>query len=950
MSRARKKKKDKRPGGEKQKKDNSRNLEQTLATQKLRTKSIITIFVILIFVAISAFIVSELFLPSSGEIAIVYPFNNSVFPPEIIAPKFIWRDTKQDINKWQIVIRFNDNELPIKVEVDTTEWIPERNLWEMMKQRSLDKKTLVTIHGLKSIAGIDKKISKGTVYFSTSKDSVAAPIFYRDVPLPFSVALKNVDKIRWRLGNIASYDPPPVVLTNLPVCGNCHSFSADGKTLGMDVDVGNDKGAYVLTSFEKETIFSRDKLISWSNFVRDVKVPTFGMLPRVSPNGRYVISGVKDRSVFLPRRDILFSQIFFPVMGILAYYDHQTGEIHALAGADDEEYVQANGVWTQDGKNVVFAKNRAAKLKAKGDKFKGIILNKEESIEVLGGEEFLEKPQETDKKFMYSLYKLPFNHGKGGKAEPIEGASNNGMSNYFPKFSPDGKWMVFTQAHSFMLLQPDSKLYIMPAKGGEPRLMNCNTNRMNSWHSWSPNSKWLVFSSKVFSPNTQLFLTHIDETGNDSPPILLRNFTPLNEDRGANIPEFVNIKPKEKRIIYERFLDDYNYFRSGRIYEQFRLFENAEKEYLKSLKINPRSTYSHYSLGTLYAKKEDYKKAENEFKAVAKLDPNNPIVHNDLGSLYLRMKEFGKAEIQFKTVLKLDPKNVDALFNLGSVYLNKKELDRAEVKFKTVLPLESEKEKIIGVHFNLANIYINKKEYQKAKTEFEKVISLEPTNIDAHHNLGNIYSIMKNKEKAKQEFETISKIDPSNVSAHLELGQLCAETNEKEKAIREFKTVRRLDPGNLFSQIYLGRLYTSLKDYDNAAKEYYDILDRDPDNIYAHINLGKMYAEMQDFKNAIKMFRKVHELNPRDATACFMLGELLSKSGDPTEEAISILKEGLTIKPNYFDGRILLGNLFLKTGDLDHAIQQFEIALKLNPNAPDLAKKIADLKKRGQEK
>ena len=428
------------------------------------------------------------------------------------------------------------------------------------------------------------------------------------------------------------------------------------------------------------------------------------MLPRVSPDGRYVISGVKDRSVFLPRRDILFSQIFFPVMGILAYYDHQTGEIHALAGADDEDYVQADGVWTPDGKNVVFAKNRAVKLKAKGDKFKGIILNKEESIEALGGEEFLEKPQETNKKFMYSLYRVPFNHGKGGKAEPIEGASNNGMSNYFPKFSPDGKWMVFTQAHSFMLLQPDSKLYIIPAKGGKPRLMNCNTNRMNSWHSWSPNSKWLVFSSKVFSPNTQLFLTHIDENGNDTPPVLLRNFTPLNEDRGANIPEFVNIKPNEKRIIHERFLDDYNYFRSGRIFEQFRLFDNAEKKYLKSLKLNPRSTYSHYSLGTLYANKKEYQKAENEFKAVVKLDPKNPIVHNDLGSLYLRMKEYDKAEEQFETAIKLDPKNMDVLFNLGSVYLNKKELDKAEVKFKAVLPLESEKEKIIGVHFNLANI------------------------------------------------------------------------------------------------------------------------------------------------------------------------------------------------------------------------------------------------------
>ena len=40
------------------------------------------------------------------------------------------------------------------------------------------------------------------------------------------------------------------------------------------------------------------------------------------------------------------------------------------------------------------------------------------------------------------------------------------MSNFFPKYSPDGKWIVFCKAKSYMLLQPDSELYIIPAEGG----------------------------------------------------------------------------------------------------------------------------------------------------------------------------------------------------------------------------------------------------------------------------------------------------------------------------------------------------------------------------------------------------------------------------------------------------------------------------------------------------
>ena len=69
-----------------------------------------------------------------------------------------------------------------------------------------------------------------------------------------------------------------------------------------------------------------------------------------------------------------------------------------------------------------------------------------------------------------------------------------------------------------MLLMPDSELYIIPSEGGEARRLRANPSRMNSWHSFSPNGRWLVFSSKAFTPYTQLFLTHFDEQGRSTPP------------------------------------------------------------------------------------------------------------------------------------------------------------------------------------------------------------------------------------------------------------------------------------------------------------------------------------------------------------------------------------------------------------------------------------------------
>ena len=138
-----------------------------------------------------------------------------------------------------------------------------------------------------------------------------------------------------------------------------------------------------------------------------------------------------------------------------------------------------------------------------------------------------------------------FQRRRGGTPEPVRGASNNGMSNNFPKVSPDGKWIVFVQCKNGLLMRPDSKLYIVPFEGGEARPLESNLPVMNSWHTFSPNGKWLAFSSKTPSFYTHLYLTHIDENGHASPPVVVENATASN--RAVNIPEFANIGPRRTR-------------------------------------------------------------------------------------------------------------------------------------------------------------------------------------------------------------------------------------------------------------------------------------------------------------------------------------------------------------------------------------------------------------------
>ncbi len=487
----------------------------------------------------------------SGGLQIDYPLSGAVFPADIAPATVIWKDPARS-DTWRVRVGYLEQRPFVEVYVTSEKWKPSREHWAAILRAARKRPVTMSVVGLEGGQPRDPP-SAAEVSFGASEDPVGAPIFFREVPLPFDHANRYPEKIRYRLGHISEWPEPVTLLENLPLCGNCHSFSQDGRVLGMDVDYANDKGSYVISEVEERTELLPAKIISWSDADRGGDTLTFGLLSQVSPDGRTVVSTIRDRSIFVGiEENLAYSQLFFPIKGILAYYDRASASFAPLPGADDPTYVQSNPTWSPDGKTLLFARAVAQHLQ-QAENEKSAVLPRHLAAEFLDGR----------RGFKYDLYKLPFNRGKGGVAVPLAGASHNGMSNYFAKVTPDGKWVVFAQAANFMLLQPDSQLYIVPFAGGTARRMTCNTEAMNSWHSFSPNGRWMVFSSKARGALTQLWLTHLDEEGQDTPPVLLEHLS--TPELAANIPEFVSLASSGLRELVDRFSDGGNYhYRVGK--------------------------------------------------------------------------------------------------------------------------------------------------------------------------------------------------------------------------------------------------------------------------------------------------------------------------------------------------------------------------------------------------
>ena len=186
---------------------------------------------------------------AGGDLAAIVidcPLQGSLFPPEIVAPTFLWHDPEKSAESWLISVSFSSSphriycltrgvRVPGEIDPRTvTEtnvfresdyqaaakgWTPDARVWALIKQYSTEGDAQVTVAGVNA-AGKRRLVSRGSVSLRTSQDPVGAPIFYRDVPLMPAATKEGIVKplrdealplIKWRLRDISKPSAPTVM-------------------------------------------------------------------------------------------------------------------------------------------------------------------------------------------------------------------------------------------------------------------------------------------------------------------------------------------------------------------------------------------------------------------------------------------------------------------------------------------------------------------------------------------------------------------------------------------------------------------------------------------------------------------------------------------------------------------------------------------------------------------
>ena len=432
----------------------------------------------------------------SQQLRVTYPPEGALFPPNLCAPFITWDDGVNDL--WQVIIEVPDAGLKWRHVARGRRWRVPRGVWRAICRDAVAHDARIQVAGVRRHGQQSSVQASKPVSFRVSADHADDYLVYRLV----APALHADSTPSTFVRHIGSSKATLLLSSRGAYCFGCHVFSSSAGDRGL-LSI---QSRYLPRSQEVCMGLYRieQRRGQKVELPLAIRMTTFAAW---SPDGARLALAADQHAG--PALLLEEAGQCTPGIGV---FDVRSTALYVLPGTECSGRAVAYPCWSPNGRSIAFCSAPLSRQPG---------------------------PLKLD------LQIVPFNRGRGGEPRDVPGASANGMSNYLPRFSPDGKWLSFCQSDSGAFITSSSDIYLMTSGPQEPpRRLECNAPYAgDSWHSWSSNSRWLAFASKRDDGiHARIYLTHIDTNGRSSPAVRL----PIGRPPllSFNLPEFVRNRPR----------------------------------------------------------------------------------------------------------------------------------------------------------------------------------------------------------------------------------------------------------------------------------------------------------------------------------------------------------------------------------------------------------------------
>lgn len=395
----------------------------------------------------------------------------------------------------------------------------------------------------------------------------------------------------------------------------------------------------------------------------------------------------------------------------------------------------------------------------------------------------------------------------------------------------------------------------------------------------------------------------------------------------------------------------------------------------RAIEQDPQSGEAYFSKGLLLLNLKQPTEAEQAIRAGLAQLPDAAIGHYHLGRVLLEEGKTDEAIASFERAASVNPTFEPAYLALGSIYESRHERDRAVAVLKKYLQNVNPRNR--DIRHQLVRLYLDAKDYQSAKKELEDLLTDDPSDLDAQLRIALIYGEQKEYAKAIDLLTQILKARPAELKVRDYLGYLYEESKDTQKALETYAFNVQLEPTFFEGHLHLGVLYYRLKKFPEAVEHLGRAVALNPKQPEGHIVLGLAYLQQDQFERSVEVFEEgirnnptnadlyfnqgtaydklnrfddvvrsmetAIKLDPHHADALNYLGYSYAEKGIKIDQALSLTKQAVALKPEngyYVDS---LGWAFFKSGQLPEALKQIQRAAALVGDDPVIYEHLGDI-------
>lgn len=383
------------------------------------------------------------------------------------------------------------------------------------------------------------------------------------------------------------------------------------------------------------------------------------------------------------------------------------------------------------------------------------------------------------------------------------------------------------------------------------------------------------------------------------------------------------------------------YFSKGLLLLNLKRPTEAEQAIRAGLARSPDAAIGYYHLGRVLLETGKTDEAIASFERAASVNPAFEPAYLAMGSIYESRHERDRAVAVLKQYLQnVNPRNRDIRHQLVRLYLDAKDYQGAKKELEELL---ADDPTDLDAQLRMALIYGEQKEYPKAIDLLTQILKARPAELKVRDYLGYIYEESKDTQKALETYSFNVQLEPTFFEGHLHLGVLYYRLKKFPDAIEHLGRAVALNPKQPEGHIVLGLAYLQQEQFERSVEVFEEGLRHNPKNADLYFNQGTAYDKLNRFDDVVRVMETAIKLDPHHADALNYLGYSYAEKGIKINEALSLTKQAVALKPDngyYVDS---LGWAFFKSGQLPEALKEIQRAAALVGDDPVIYEHLGDI-------